>query len=406
MYRYLQILRHRAALLPFAAAVVARLPFSMGPLGMVILVQSVRGSYSIAGVVTAAWAVSASLTAPLLGHGLDRFGQPRLIGVTSVASGVLLAVFALSAVGGASDGVLLALSFGVGLTFPPVGPAMRAAWRAVLPGEADRKAAYALDAAAVESIFVGGPLLLSLLLVVAPPVVPLLVTAVLLTGGGVGYALTGAARDVRPEPHHAGEGHRSASPLRSRGVLAVLLVTLGLAVGFGLCDVGIAATAREELGSQARVGLLFTAIAGGSMVGGLWYGAQLWRRPERTRLPVALAGYAIGLAAMALLLRAAGRPSLAVLMPLMFLAGLCIAPGLIIALNLMDLLAPRDRLSEAQSWLNTAFTSGGAGGTALAGVLVDSGGPALSFAGAAVAVGVAAGLALGVQQRWRAPVAA
>jgi predicted MFS family arabinose efflux permease len=278
---------------------------------------------------------------------------------------------------------------------------MRAAWRVVLERDDDRQAAYALDAVAVETIFVGGPLLLSLLLVVAPPVVPLLVTAALLAGGGLAYAATGAARAVRPEQHHAGEGHRSASPLRARGVLGVLVVTTGLAVGFGLCDVSIAATAREVLGSQAKVGFLFAAIAGGSAAGGLWYGARAWRSPDRVRYPLALAGFATGLAGMSALLLALDRPPMTALLPLMFVTGLFIAPGLIVAQNLVDHLAPRDRLSEAQAWLNTAFTSGGAMGTAIAGLLVDAGGPARSFTGACVAVGCAALLAASVQRRWR-----
>jgi MFS family permease len=401
--RYLSILRRRAALLPFAAALVNRMPIAMGPLGMVLLVQSVRGSYATAGVVTAAWALSSSVAAPLLGRGLDRLGQPLVIGASSVLSGVLLAAFAVSTVEGAPDAALLTLSAGAGLTFPPTGPAMRAAWRVVLTSPEDRNAAYALDAVAVETIFVGGPLILSLLLVVAPPVVPLLVTAALLAGGGLAYAATPAARAVRPEPHHDGEGHRSGSPLRARGVLAVILVTAGLAVGFGLCDVSIAATAREVLGSQARVGMLFAAIAGGSAIGGLWYGARAWRRPERSRYPFALAGFAAGLGAMALLIGTTGRPPLWAVLPIMFVTGLSIAPGLIIAQNLVDHLAPRDRLSEAQSWLGVAFTSGGAGGTAIAGVLVDAGGPRGSFLGASLAVATAAVLAVLGQPRWRTP---
>ena len=127
MSRYLQILRRRAAFWPFAAAVVNRLPIAMGPLGIVLLVQSVRGSYSIAGVVTAAWALSSSVATPLLGRALDRLGQPLVIGTASVVSGTLIAVFAVSAVEGAPDAVLIALSAGAGMTFPPTSPAMRAA---------------------------------------------------------------------------------------------------------------------------------------------------------------------------------------------------------------------------------------------------------------------------------------
>jgi MFS family permease len=399
--RYLSILRRRGALLPFLAAVVGRLPIAMGPLGMVLLVQQIRGSYSIAGVVTAAGAVSMSVGMPLWGRSLDRFGHPWVIGATSVLSGGFMAAFALSAVHGAGDPVLLVLSAGAGLTFPPMSPAMRGAWRTVLPLEVDRRAAYALDAVAVETIFVGGPLLLSLLLVTTPAEVPLLVTASLLTAGGVAYSVTRAARDWRPEQHHAGAGHRSASPLRAPGMVALLLVMVAMAVGFGLTDVSIAATARETLADRSQVGLLFAAIASGSASGGLWYGSRAWQRPERVRLPVTLAGFAAGLLALAGLLAALGRPPLPAVLVVLLLTGLCIAPTLIIGANLIDHLGPQDRLSEAQSWLNTAFTAGGAAGTAVAGVLVDAGGPTLSFLGAGLAVAGATALAALAQTGWR-----
>lgn len=385
MSRYLSILRQRAALLPFVAAVVARLPVAMAPLGMVLLIQEQRGSYAIAGIVTAAFAVGASVSAPLWGRLMDRRGQPLVIGPLSAISAVLLAALALGAVLGGGDALLVTLAAGVGVTFPPVSPAMRAAWRAALSSEPDRKAAYALDAVAVETIFVGGPLLLSVL-ILAAPVVPLLVTAALLGVGGVAYSLTGAARTWRPEPGDRRSGRRGASPLRAAEVRLVLGVATAMAIGFGLTDVAIAATAREELGSQSSVGMLFAAIAGGSAVGGLWYGSRAWLRPEHLRLPVSLGGFAGGLTVIGLLL-ITGHSRPGYLLPVLFCTGLSIAPSLIILANLVDLHGPRDRLSEAQAWLNTSFTSGSALGTALAGVAVDTGGPARAFLCAAVAVG-------------------
>ena len=405
--RYLNILRRRVALLPFLAAVVARLPVAMGPLGIVILVQQVRGSYSSAGLVTAAFALGSSVATPVWGGLMDRHGQSVVIGPVSLISAGLLAALAEAAVHGAPDQVLVALSAGVGLTFPPISPAMRGAWRSILPDEADRLAAYALDAVAIETIFVGGPLLLSLMLVFAPPVVPLLVTAALLASGGAGYAASGAARRWTPEPHADGAGRRGRSPLRSPGVLLVLGVTVAMAVGFGLADVGIAAVARVVLGDQAKVGMLFAAVAGGSVIGGLWYGSRAWVRAEHTRLPVTQAGYAIGLACVGVVLdRSISTPwgRLPVLLPILFGSGLCIAPGLIMVANLIDQHGPRDRLSEAQSWLNTSFSSGGALGSALAGLLVDAGGPGRAFVGASGAVVVSTLLALWAAWLWRTPL--
>jgi hypothetical protein len=283
---------------------------------------------------------------------------------------------------------------------------MRAAWRVALPEERDRLAAYALDAVAVEFVFVVGPLIVALLLVSTPLPVPLLVTACLLAGGSVAYSRAPAVRAWRPEPHPDGEGAVAPSPIALGGVRMVLVAALLVAAGFGQVDVSIAATAREALGDPGRVGLLFACIAGGSTLGGLWYGSRHWAGPERRRLPVALTGVTVGLAAVAVLLGAiegvVRRPPFAVLAVLLVVAGMCIAPALIAVGNLVDALSPRSRLSEAQAWLSTMYTGGGAAGTALAGVVVDTGGPGRSFAGACFLMLVAMLATTAGQRRFRA----
>jgi MFS family permease len=398
MARYLRILRRRAAAVPFLAAVVARLPISMAPLGVVLLIQNVRGSYAIAGGVTAAMALGGAVAAPGWGRLLDRVGQPRVIASTGSASAVMLAALAVCADRGAGTAVLVALSAGAGLTFPVVSPAMRSAWRVVLDTAEDRAAAYAMDAVAVETLFVGGPLLLSGLLVLTPRAVPLLITAGLQAVGSIGYALTSAARQVPPQSAPGGAGTAAPSLLRADGVVDVLLVSLAMSVGFGHLDVSIAATARQVLHEPSRVGVLFAAISGGSALGGLVYGARHWAGAARRRLPVALGGFATGLFLMPLVVLHGG---LWLLLALLAVTGVCIAPGLIIQQALVDGLAPAHRLGEAQSWLNTAITAGSAGGTALAGVLADLGGPPRTFLGAAVAVTLATGIAVAAQGRWR-----
>jgi MFS family permease len=181
----------------------------------------------------------------------------------------------------------------------------------------------------------------------------------------------------------------------------VLLVALA----FAHVDLSIAATAKEALGDPGKVGVLFACIAGGSATGGLWYGSRSWRRPERLRLPVALAGVTTGLAAVAVLLGGVQgvvrTPPLPVLAALLLVAGMCIAPGLIAATNLVDALAPRSRLSEAQAWVSTAFTGGSAAGTAVAGVLVEGGGPGRGFLGAFTLMLLGAAAATVAQPLWR-----
>jgi MFS family permease len=402
--RYLRILRVRAARTPFLASVVGRLPISMVPLATVLLVQQVRGSYAVAGLVTGVYALGATLGTPVLGRLVDRIGQPPVIGLAGLASAAFVAALGVAAAGGAPDAAMLALAAGAGLAAPPLGAVMRGAWRVALPGEADRLAAYALDAAAIEFVFVVGPLLVGLLFVRTPAAAPLLVTAGLLAAGCVRYARSDAARAWRPEPHPEGDA-LARSPLAYGGVRLVLLTGLLVALAFAHVDLSIAATARESFGDPGRVGLLFACIAGGSGVGGLWYGSRGWRGPERRRLPVALTGVTAGLAAVAVLLGGiegvVRRPPFVVLGLLLVLAGMCIAPGLIVITNLVDALAPRSRLSEAQAWVSTMYTGGGAAGTALAGLLVDAGGPGRGFAGAALLMGAGLLFSLAAQPLWR-----
>jgi len=408
---YLTLLRDGSVRRPFAASVLARLPISMAPIGLVLLVQQVRGAYRPAGLVTGAYALGTACGAPLWGRAMDRLGQPTVIAATASTSAALLATLALTAVHGGGDPVLLGLAFLAGLTFPPMSPAMRGAWRE-LPDPRRRRGGYALDSVAVESIFVSGPLVLSLLLGLAVPEAPLLITAAVLVVGGVTYARTAAARRVpssrRPRagpspgeaaPREPGPAARSAV-LRARGIPAVLLATAGMAVGFGQIDTSLAATARTVFGTSTVLGYLFAAIAGGSVVGGLTYGALAGHRGEAARLPVTLGAFGILLVPMTILL-SGGRPSLWALEPLLFLAGLCISPSLIIMANLVDVHAPGARASEAQAWLGTATTAGAAAGTALAGALIDSGGVSRALTGALVAILVAAVAAAGGQRTWR-----
>nr|WP_284288637.1 MFS transporter [Angustibacter aerolatus] len=177
---------------------------SMAPLGILLLVQHERGSYALAGLVTGAFTVGTALGSPTWGRAMDRVGQARVIVPTALAGGVLLTGTALAAVLDAPLAVLLLLALGSGVAVPPISAAMRSAWRVVLDDEADQRAGYVLDAVAVEAIFVGGPVVLSVLLVVGPPVLPLLVTAALLVGGGLAYS---ASRPARTPPVALPEDH-------------------------------------------------------------------------------------------------------------------------------------------------------------------------------------------------------
>lgn len=408
---YLRLLSYPPASIPFLTAVLARLSISMAPLGLLLLVESVRNAYATAGLVTGAFAVGCALGTPLWGRMMDRFGQVRTLLPTALTSASFLAAAALATVGGAPIWLVIVFAGIAGLSYPPVSPAIRAGWRVIFPNPASRRVAFALDATAVELLFVGGPLLLSGLLWLTAPVVPLLVTAGCMVIGAVGYCRTAAARRSRPmqvktpaaerQGMNAGAGsepqYRSA--LMVPGVAMTLLVVVGLSVGFGQLDTSLAAAAEVLLGSNEKLGIMFAAIAGGSGVGGLLYGSRDWPLAEHRRMPIVAGAFATQLVVISLLM-ATGAPPLWVLLPLLFSTGLTIAPVLIMLQSMVDRLTPASRLNEAQSMFSAVNMTGAAIGTAVAGLVIDHQGVTWSFAGAALGVGCCALASLISQRRW------
>jgi MFS family permease len=400
MRAYGKLLRHGPASRPFVFAALARLTLAMIPLGILILVEQERQEYAVAGVVSGAYAIGAAVGTPVWGRLMDRFGQVAVLLPTAATSASLLVGLALATTWGAPDGALIAIAAGVGLSYPAISPALRSSFRIVLPDPRGRRVAFALDATSVELAFVCGPLLLSALLLPGVPILPLLVTAGLLAGGGLAYCTTGVARRATPAVQRAAAGHnlKTAGPgprtaLASAGVVAILTVMLMLSVGFGQLDTSMAATADQALGGSEQVGILFAAIAGGSTLGGLAFGAWSWRYDERWAVPVLLCVFGLFLALLAGLL-SAGAVSLLILLPVLFLTGLTIAPTLIMQQALLDHLAPPHRLNEAQAFLSASNTTGAAMGTAIAGIVIDIAGLPWSFSGAALCVLCAAGVAV------------
>ena len=423
---YGRVLSHGPALRPFLAAVVGRLPIAMTGLGMVVLIQQVRGNYSMAGLVTGVFALATAVGAAVWGRLMDVHGQPRVLVPTALVSGAAIAALSLAVVSDAPGPLLVGLAILAGVFFPPVSPAMRAAWRVIFSHQSSRRLGYALDASAVELIFVMGPLLLSGLALVLPPQGPLLVSAGLLVAGTVLYSMTWAARTAHrhgtlvaaavagvPTPEtvelqssaEATRGTRSRTSLGQRtalaapGVAAVLAVSLFMALGFGQLDTSIVATAEAVLGDATKLGLLFLFIAGGSAIGGITYGARTWPGDETWHLVGLLAGFTLSLVPWPFLLRL-DEPPLPILFLLLFLTGLTIAPCLIIFQGLLDKLSPPHRMTEAQALLSASQTTGAAGGMAVAGITIDAWAAPGGLAGAVVAIGTGALVAAVVRGRW------
>jgi len=321
---------------------------------------------------------------------MDVRGQSAPLAIGSTVSALLIAALALLPGTAAPLLLVAAVALLAGGALPPVTPAARAAWRKLFGEDGSVRAALSLDAAAVETLFVGGPVLVGLILAHGGEAATVLLAALLQAVGGVGYAATPAARAVRPS---AAAEPAASGRLRIRHLAGPVGIAAALSVAFGITDTALAATAREVLHDATRVGLLFTAIAGGSALGGIIYGTRHQsHETERRALPGLLAAVTVGLLAVPVSLWAAA--ALPVVLLLLLLTGLCIAPSLIIVMAQVDRVVPTGRTSEAQAWLATASLVGASAGTPVGGLVVDLLGVPAAYATAALAAGVACLLAL------------
>ena len=378
---YLDVLRKPSVSRLLGSAVVGRMPTAMAGLAIVLLVREAGASYAVAGLVAGAYSIALALTSPLLGRLVDRVGQTRVLVGSAAASA--LSFGALAAAGrSASPAVLAVLAALAGASIPPVAACMRALWSELLGHSGQLQAAFAVESTVQELIFVIGPPLVALLAAVFSPAAAVLGTgALLLIGVGV-FAATPASRAWRGQRRAADW----AGPLRSRGIRAVLASIVLLAGAFGIVEVTVVADA-EQLGSRTLAGPLLALWAAGSMIGGLAFGSRASDRGPEQRmiglLFLVVAGIALLAVADGLVQLGAG----------MVLAGLGIAPAIACLYLLVDRLAPAGTVTEAFTWVTTAFATGFAVGNALGGTLVQQVGIHAAFLIAAGGVAAAALLA-------------
>lgn len=370
MRTYASLLRQRGVAAPFASALVGRLTPGMVALAIVLLVRSTGASYAAAGALTAAHSVGVGIGSPLLGRLVDRVGLRPVLVPSSLAYGAAMTVFALAVAGGWSLLPLLALGVVAGASLPPVSPVARVLWGVLFRHDHDRReAAYALDSVSVEIGFLVGPLLTIVVVGLAGEVAAVIVTGAASALGGVAFALTHGATLIVPDV--GGRPHGGA--LRSRGVVTLVLGFLFASLTFGVLEVAIPAIA-ETSGNTDAAGPIFAALAGGSLLGGLVYGARRWPGTLLQRFGVLGVAFAGG---MMLLPVASGLVWTGVAM---FVAGLTLAPSVICAYQLLDDLSLQGTTTEAMTWAGSANVAGTAAGAALAGLAVDSSGTTLALA--------------------------
>lgn len=355
---YRRLFAHPGARAFTLGNLLARLPMGMFSVSAVVMIAGARGSYALAGAVTATGLAATALVAPWTARLVDRYGQAR-IAVPATVLAVLASLALVLCVHYDAPAWTLFAAYAATATTPNTGGMSRARWAHLLKGDAKAlHTANSFEQAADELCFMLGPVLAAFLCGAFFPEAGTLVGAVLLLTGVLLFA---AQRSTEPPPR----GRTAVqSPLRTPGMPALLGVFLATGAVFGSMEVVTIAFADAQ-GHRSAAGAVLALQAAGSCAAGLLYGAVKPAGPAEARFPWCL----IAMTALLTLplFAAAHAGSLLLLAGALLLAGTATAPTMVTGMTLVQHRTPPGRLNEGMTLAVTALLAGIACGSAAGG---------------------------------------
>jgi MFS family permease len=360
--RYRVLLSHPGVPRLVVSVVIGRIPIGIFSLAIVLLVRQETHSFAQAGAASAAWALGAGVVAPLQGRLVDRFGQPAVLIPSTLLNAGAVAGVVLGARAGASTWLIAVFAWLGGAALPPLGACMRSIWAETFREDAGaRNTAYTFESMIAELFYIVGPAITTLLIAVSSASAALLVAIALSAAGTLAFATAALARGWRSE--HTSQSRAGA--LAAPGMRTLMLAIVPTGIAFGALEVAMPAFAVEQGHAAGLAGIFLSAMAIGSLLGGLWYGARHWSGPIVARFIGLEVLFTLGLLPLLL----AG--SIASMTVLMAIAGLALAPSAAAGYLVVDHVAPPGTVTEATTWVMTANVAGGALGAAIGGIVVQ-----------------------------------
>ncbi|POA31879.1 MULTISPECIES: MFS transporter [unclassified Pseudomonas] len=361
------------------AGLLARLPLPMTGIGIITMLSQLRGSYALAGAVSATFVLTYALMSPQVSRLVDRYGQRRVLPVSTGISALGILLLLACTYWHTPDWTLFVAAALAGF-MPSMSAMVRARWTAIYRGKPHLQTAYSLETVLDEVTFIAGPpISVGLSVAVFPQAGPLAAVALLVIG-----ALALAAQVATAPPVESAEeiSTRTASVFRLSDVRLLTLLMVAMGVIVGTVDI-VSVAFAEQMGSPAAASIVLSCYAIASCAAGLLFGALKLKTPlhklllmgglatAATTLPLLMAGNIAGLAGAVLV------------------AGLFFAPTMIVAMSLVERIVPERQLTEGMTWLLAGLNVGVALGAAASGQLVDMEGARYGFnvalaAGAAV----------------------
>lgn len=378
--RYVALLEARDLRETFAVSVLGRLPIGITGLAILLLVQTSTGSFAEGGLASGCYVFGLAAVAPLLGRLIDRYGpRPTLLVAAmlfpSVLVGLTIAVHLK-----APSPMIFVLAASAGGVFPPITVCMRTYLKRRFMNDSLLAAAYSLESVLIELIFIVGPVFVALFVAYATPSFAVLFAA---ASGLIGSYLFLRSPALRTWVVDARAHRTLLGPLAEQGFLPLVGVILAYSTSFGLLEIGITAYATER-NSPAMAGVLLGLMSVGSAVGGLTYGSRSWAPSLANQFAAALAIMGAGLCLLALRWNPWAFAFLCVI------AGIIMAPALIMQAMLVARTVRPEHSTEAFTWSSSALLSGVGAGLAAGGAMLEiSNSRAVLAAAGLMAIGAA-----------------
>ena len=333
------------------AQLLARFPYGMMVLALVMHVQFVFHSYAIAGIALGAETISTAISGPILGRLISKVGIQKVVLPGSLIS--ITAILLIAYTPFAAWWVVL-LGVVLGLSQPPIQSAARTVYPKLIKPEL-RSSIFALDATSQELIWILGPVLATF---AAAQISTLFALELMAAIQAVGIAMFLLDRNVKNAKIVRTEnsfGH----VMKNRKV--VLMISLGTLIVASFAGMEIPTVA---LLGKAISGTVIAVFSIGSIIGGLTLG-------HRNQYPWAVAGF--------FLVTTLGY-SLGILFPhnalwlavCWFFGGIAVAPILGTLNAMISVSTQVADAPEAYGWLGTGQLLGYAGAAILVGFLIDN----------------------------------
>lgn len=308
------------------------------------LVLEQSDSATAAGVVAALSTFFAIFIIPLVGVAVDRFGRRLVSVIADIASGISVLAFPLMA---ATDTLSLPLITLVAVVGALIDPAGYTARKALIEDTAHAARIRVESLNGIhEAIFAlgwtAGPALGAVLIATVGTTNAFWVAAVLFVAAAVFVAVMRIPSKAAPE---AGEeqlgGWRGLllgiTTVWSDRVLRTITIAVMVLAGVYLPTESVVLPVHfESLNTPQSLGLVISALAGGSVIGSLLYGPLSARVERSTIARIALIGTAIGIVPMALL------PGLPIMVTFAFILGLSWGPMQPLLNTLVQVRVPND----------------------------------------------------------------